>query len=60
MRPDLRLENSPFYLQQQKQTWARSSIHVNGVEQEVPRRAMVNSMGYGGFYAGAIIEEYRP
>jgi polyketide synthase PksN len=55
---DLGLETSPFYLQQEACEWRRPEHTVDGVEQEFPRRAMVNSLGYGGFYAGAIIEEY--
>jgi len=57
--PDLGLEISPFYLQQEAHEWRRPRVAVDGVEQEFPRRAMVNSLGYGGFYAGAIIEEYN-
>lgn len=57
--PDLGLEFSPFYLQQEAHEWRRPRVAVDGVEQEFPRRAMVNSLGYGGFYAGAIIEEYN-
>jgi polyketide synthase PksN len=56
--PDLRLEHTPFYLQQEAQEWHRVRLSLNGVDQAYPRRAMVHSMGYGGFYAGAIIEEY--
>ncbi|UUM22231.1 SDR family NAD(P)-dependent oxidoreductase [Mycoavidus sp. SF9855] len=58
MRSDLELEHSPFYLQQEAQAWDRPCIQVNGAEQEIPRRAMINSMGYGDFYAGVILEEY--
>ncbi|KAG0289214.1 hypothetical protein BGZ97_006522, partial [Linnemannia gamsii] len=58
LRADLELEHSPFYLLQKAQTWNRPRIRVNGVEQEMPRRAMINSMGYGDFYAGVILEEY--
>jgi len=56
--PDLGLENSPFYLQQEARDWHRPRLLLNGIEQEFPRRAMVNSLGYGGFYAGAVVEEY--
>ncbi|UAW64836.1 SDR family NAD(P)-dependent oxidoreductase [Mycoavidus sp. HKI] len=58
LRSDLELEHSPFYLQQEAQAWERPCIQVNGAEQEIPRRAMINSMGYGDFYAGVILEEY--
>jgi polyketide synthase PksN len=58
MGSDLGLETSPFYLQQEACEWRRPRLTVDGVEQEFPRRAMVNSLGYGGFYAGAIIEEF--
>jgi polyketide synthase PksN len=56
---DLGLEYSPFYLQEEAREWHRPRLTLDGVEQEFPRRAMVNSLGYGGFYAGAIIEEYN-
>ena len=56
---ELRLEDSPFYLQRTEGVWHRPSIDTGGGDVWYPRRAMVNSMGFGGFYAGAILEEYE-
>jgi acyl transferase domain-containing protein len=55
---DLNLDNSPFYLQSKATPWLPPRMVVGGVEQEFPRRALINTTGYGGFYAGAILEEY--
>jgi acyl transferase domain-containing protein len=56
--PGLGLQGSPFYLQQDVCAWERPRISVGNFIQEVPLRALVNSMGYGGFYVSAIVEEY--
>lgn len=54
------IKHSPFYVQQQAEAWQRPRLAIDGDrEREYPRRAMINSMGHGGFYAGAILEEYR-
>ncbi|BBO59206.1 polyketide synthase [Mycoavidus sp. B2-EB] len=58
LRSDLAWEHSPFYLLREAQAWQSPHIHINGARHEVPRRAMINSMGYGDFYAGVIIEEH--
>ena len=56
--PVLNRESSPFFLCSEIRPWPRQRVTAEGAEHEVPRRAMINSFGYGGFYAGAIVEEY--
>jgi acyl transferase domain-containing protein len=55
---DLELGRSTFYLQQTLAPWERPVVAMDGADEECPRRALVNSLGAGGFYAGAIVEEY--
>lgn len=58
LNPNLNLSATPFHLQTDLREWDRPIIEINGVAQEVPRRAMINSFGGGGSYANIIIEEY--
>ncbi|WP_186019656.1 SDR family NAD(P)-dependent oxidoreductase [Burkholderia gladioli] len=58
LSPELPWRDSPFFPQPDSTPWARPSVDRDGVAQRYPRRALVNSMGFGGFYAGAILEEY--
>ncbi len=51
VHPDLGLEQTPFYINTEARPW----IHGNP---ELPRRAGVNSFGFGGVNAHAILEEY--
>ncbi|MBC2660085.1 polyketide synthase [Pseudomonas sp. MSSRFD41] len=55
---EINLEDSAFYLKHELAEWKRPVRLVGGVEYEHPRRALVNSFGYGGFFACAIVEEY--
>lgn len=48
--PDIQLDNTPFYIQEELQHWNSSKL----------RRATVNSFGAGGSYSHAILEEYVP
>lgn len=52
VNPSLELEKTPFYINNQTRPW------IYG-DREIPRRAAVNSFGFGGINAHAILEEYR-
>jgi polyketide synthase PksN len=60
VNPDLRLEETPFYLQCALQDWQRPRYERAGEQGEVPRRALINSFGAGGTCASVLIEEYEP
>ncbi|HUK55201.1 MAG TPA: beta-ketoacyl synthase N-terminal-like domain-containing protein [Nitrospiria bacterium] len=51
--PDLKLEESPFYLNTETRPWIHGAA-------ESPRRAGVNAFGFGGINAHVILEEYIP
>jgi acyl transferase domain-containing protein len=57
--PNIDLKDSPFHVHSMVRAWERSDFENSADHQSHPRRAMINSLGYGGFYAGAILEEYR-
>lgn len=50
--PNIRLESSPFYIQNEYKDWLSSNSNT-------PRRSLVNSFGAGGAYTCFIIEEYK-
>ncbi|MER0466096.1 beta-ketoacyl synthase N-terminal-like domain-containing protein [Bacillus cabrialesii subsp. cabrialesii] len=56
VNPNIKLENTAFYLQEQTEPWHRLNDPENG--KQLPRRSMINSFGAGGSYANLIIEEY--
>jgi polyketide synthase PksN len=58
VNPGLDLAATPFYLPGGYAAWQRPRLPLEGREQEVPRRALVNSFGAGGAYASVLIEEY--
>lgn len=58
VNPNIKLENTPFYLQETKQPWEELIEPQNG--ERVPRKSMINSFGAGGSYANLIVEEYCP
>uniref|UniRef100_UPI002916EBA1 beta-ketoacyl synthase N-terminal-like domain-containing protein n=1 Tax=Bradyrhizobium sp. SZCCHNRI2049 TaxID=3057287 RepID=UPI002916EBA1 len=58
--PDLNFDRGPFYFQSTVQDWRRPEITVSETTQEVPRRAILNSIGAGGSNVSMIIEEYVP
>jgi len=49
--PRLQLEKSPFYINTEPRPWIHGST-------ETPRRAGVNTFGFGGINAHVILEEY--
>lgn len=55
LNPLLELEDSPFYVLQEGQTWQRPTIG----DAQQPLRAGVSSFGAGGANAHLVIEEYR-
>ncbi|QKO15606.1 Polyketide synthase PksL [Dickeya solani] len=55
LNPLLELEDSPFYVLQEGQTWQRPTIGYA----EQPLRAGVSSFGAGGSNVHLVIEEYR-
>ena len=54
--PNVRLEGTAFYLQEETGPWNRLTDSRSG--SNLPRRCMINSFGAGGSYANLIIEEY--
>ncbi|MGG0025446.1 beta-ketoacyl synthase N-terminal-like domain-containing protein [Bacillus inaquosorum] len=56
VNPNIQLENTAFYLQEQTEPWHRLNDPETG--KKLPRRSMINSFGAGGAYANLIIEEY--
>jgi acyl transferase domain-containing protein/acyl carrier protein/SAM-dependent methyltransferase len=54
--PNLKLEGTPFYLQEKFEPWEQKVDPSNG--NLLPRRSMINSFGAGGSYAVLIVEEY--
>ncbi|RZK99960.1 MAG: SDR family NAD(P)-dependent oxidoreductase, partial [Rubrivivax sp.] len=59
LNPGIKFENSAFYLLRDAQHWGRPKLVIDGVAQEVPRRAIVNSYGAGGSYVSLIVEEFK-
>jgi acyl transferase domain-containing protein/phosphopantetheinyl transferase len=50
--PKLELEKTPFYVNTEARPWIDDGLE--------PRRAGINSFGFGGINAHLIVEEYRP
>ncbi|MCW5583945.1 MAG: polyketide synthase dehydratase domain-containing protein, partial [Gammaproteobacteria bacterium] len=55
INPYISLEGTPFYINTQPQSWETSRDDKG---REIPRRAGVNSFGFGGAYAHVVLEEY--
>ncbi|MGF2819215.1 beta-ketoacyl synthase N-terminal-like domain-containing protein [Bacillus subtilis] len=56
VNPNIKLEHTAFYLQEETEPWHRLNDPETG--KQLPRRSMINSFGAGGAYANLIIEEY--
>ncbi len=53
--PYIKLENSPFYIVKEKQSWTIAKEKENN---PTPRRSSISSFGFGGSNAHIVIEEY--
>jgi 3-oxoacyl-(acyl-carrier-protein) synthase/acyl carrier protein len=60
LNPNLKFDDTPFFLQQTNREWTRPVVSVDGQEREYPRRAILNSFGAGGTNACLLVEEYLP
>ncbi|WP_309304407.1 SDR family NAD(P)-dependent oxidoreductase [Brevibacillus laterosporus] len=58
LNPNIRLEDTPFYIQRELEEWKRPVIRTSTEERELPRRAVLSSFGAGGSNAHIIVEEY--
>jgi polyketide synthase PksN len=56
MNPNIKLERTAFYLQEETAFWSQLKDQKTG--KSLPRRSMINSFGAGGAYANLIVEEY--
>jgi len=55
LNPAMQLDESPFYVVRERRPWEALK---DSAGRELPRRASVNSFGFGGVNAHVVIEEY--
>ena len=58
LNPNIRFNDSPFYVQRELTEWKSPEIEINGEKKILPRRAGISSFGAGGSNAHLIVEEY--
>jgi len=59
LNPNIRLENSPFYVVKKPTEWKQPHFNDDETMQEYPLRAAISSFGAGGSNTHLILEEYK-
>jgi acyl transferase domain-containing protein/acyl carrier protein len=59
INPNIDLKDTPFYIPQELTEWKQPRFTENGIEQKLPRRAVISSFGAGGANACIILEEFE-
>lgn len=59
LNPNIRFQDSPFYVQQKLAPWDQPLTKTGGVTRKYPRRASISAFGAGGSNAYMILEEYE-
>ncbi|MFP5390440.1 MAG: SDR family NAD(P)-dependent oxidoreductase [Gammaproteobacteria bacterium] len=59
LNPNIRFDGSPFVLATQLAPWTRPVVTIDGAQQELARRAIINAFGAGGSNGHLLVEEYR-
>jgi acyl transferase domain-containing protein/NAD(P)-dependent dehydrogenase (short-subunit alcohol dehydrogenase family)/acyl carrier protein len=57
INPNVNMQESPFFLQDELSPWTERSIPDS--KERIPRRSMINSFGAGGAYANVIVEHVQ-
>lgn len=58
LNPNIRLDDTPFYLQRTFEPWRMSMPTTHTSERALPRRAAITTLGAGGSNSHLILEEY--